>query len=146
MALQTRKAALSSKSFIFPIRVYYEDTDAAGIVYYANHLKFMERARTEWLRSFGFELTELKDSDGVLFTVAKLELEYKKPALFNDTLCVSVEIDRMAKAYFDLTQRVTRGGEELICRGTVRIACVDADTLKPRGIPQKLVSEFQRDI
>lgn len=126
--------------------MYYEDTDAAGIVYYANHLKYMERARTEWLRSLGFELPDLKDGDGVLFTVAKLSLEYKKPALFNDTLSVSVEMDHMARAYFDLTQQVTRDGEELICRGTVRIACVDAGTLKPRGIPQKLITEFQRVI
>lgn len=146
MASQKPKAALSSNPFVFPVRVYYEDTDAAGIVYYANHLKYMERARTEWLRSLGFELTELKDGDGVLFTVAKLELEYKKPALFNDTLSVSVEMKRMARAYFDLTQRITRDGEELICRGSVRIACVDASTLKPRGIPKKLITEFQRVI
>lgn len=126
--------------------MYYEDTDAAGIVYYANHLKFMERARTEWLRSLGFELTDLADGDGVLFTVAKLELEYKKPARFNDTLSVSVEMKHLARAYFDLVQRVTRPGEELVCRGNVRIACVDAGTLKPRGIPQKLISEFQRVI
>ncbi len=137
---------LSANSFIFPVRVYYEDTDAAGIVYYANHLKFMERARTEWLRSFGLELPDLKDRHGVLFTVAKLALEYKKPALFNDTLIVSVELDRMARSYFDLTQKVTRSDQELICRGTVRIACVDAGTLKPRGMPQKLITEFQRAI
>ncbi|HSS66075.1 MAG TPA: thioesterase family protein, partial [Gammaproteobacteria bacterium] len=87
-----------------------------------------------------------KHRHGVLFTVARLELEYKKPALFNDTLSVSVEVDRMARAYFDLTQRVTRSDEELICRGAVRIACVDAGTLKPRGMPQKLITEFQRAI
>jgi acyl-CoA thioester hydrolase len=138
--------ALSANSFIFPVRVYYEDTDAAGIVYYANHLKYMERARTEWLRSLGFELPDLKERQGVLFTVAKLALEYRKPALFNDTLSVSVEVERMARTYFDLIQRVTRTSEELICRGTVRVACVDAGTLKPRGIPQKLITEFQRVI
>ncbi|HSS65924.1 MAG TPA: YbgC/FadM family acyl-CoA thioesterase, partial [Gammaproteobacteria bacterium] len=114
---------MSANTFIFPVRVYYEDTDAAGIVYYANHLKFMERARTEWLRSFGFELPDLKDRDGVLFTVAKLALEYRKPALFNDTLIVSVEVDRMGRSYLDLIQKVTRSDQELICRGNVRIAC-----------------------
>jgi acyl-CoA thioester hydrolase len=126
--------------------VYYEDTDAAGIVYYANHLKFMERARTEWLRSLGFELPDMKSTDGVLFTVAKLNLEYNKPAIFNDTLSVSVEMERMARSYLDLTQRVIRTDEELICRGTVRIACVDAGTLKPRRMPQKLITELQRVI
>jgi acyl-CoA thioester hydrolase len=126
--------------------VYYEDTDAAGIVYYANHLKFMERARTEWLRSLGFELPDMKNTDGVLFTVAKLNLEYNKPAIFNDMLSVSVEIERMARTYFDLIQWVSRTDEELICRGTVRIACVDAGTLKPRRMPQKLITELQRVI
>ncbi len=126
--------------------MYYEDTDAAGIVYYANHLKYMERARTEWLRSLGFELPELQHRDGVLFTVARLELEYKKPALFNDTLAVSVEAEKMARSYFDLIQRVTRSNEELVCRGTVRIACVDAGTLKPRGMPKKLITELQRAV
>ena len=126
--------------------MYYEDTDAAGIVYYANHLKFMERARTEWLRSLGFELPDLMAEDGVLFTVAKLELEYKKPARFNDALSVGVEMKHLARAYFDLEQKVTRDGDELVCRGAVRIACVDAGTLKPRGIPQRLISEFKRAI
>ncbi len=137
---------MSGNSFTFPIRVYYEDTDAAGIVYYANHLKYMERARTEWMRSFGFELPQLKQSDGVLFTVAKLSLEYKKPALFNDTLAVSVEMEHMGRAYLDLVQQVTRPKKELVCRGNVRIACVDADTLKPRGMPKKLITELQRAI
>lgn len=137
---------MSANSFIFPVRVYYEDTDAAGIVYYANHLKYMERARTEWLRSLGFELPELKQHHGVLFAVTKLALEYKKPALFNDTLSVSVHVDRLARSYFDLSQKVTRNGEELVCRGTVRVACVDAVTLRPRGMPQTLITEFQRVI
>ncbi len=137
---------MSANSFIFPVRVYYEDTDAAGIVYYANHLKFMERARTEWLRSLGFELPHMKSTNAVLFTVAKLNLEYNKPAIFNDTLSVSVEMERMARTYLDLIQKVTRADEELICRGTVRIACVDAGTLKPRRMPQKLITELQRVI
>ncbi len=128
------------------MRVYYEDTDAAGIVYYANHLKYMERARTEWLRSLGFELPELKDTEGVLFTVARLELEYKRPALFNDALAVSVEVTKMARSYFDLIQKVTRGEKELVCRGRVRVACVAADTLKPRGMPKKLITELQRAV
>ena len=137
---------MSANSFIFPVRVYYEDTDAAGIVYYANHLKYMERARTEWLRSLGFELPELKQQHGVVFAVTKLALEYKKPAFFNDTLSVSVHVDRLARSYFDLDQNVTRTGKEVVCRGTVRVACVDAGTLKPRGMPQTLITEFQRVI
>lgn len=141
-----RDAALPSEPFTWPVRVYYEDTDAAGLVYYANYLKFMERARTEWLRNAGFELTALSRDHGVVFTVARLELEYKRPALFNDMLSVSVETGRVARAYLDLVQRVLRTGEELICRGIVRIACVDASTLKPRPIPDILKSEFQRGL
>lgn len=135
---------MSSHPFSWPVRVYYEDTDAAGIVYYANYLKFMERARTEWLRSFGLELPELQKEDGVVFTVARLNLEYKKPALFNDTLRVSVEIERLAKVYMDLVQRITRAGEELVCSGAVRVACVDSGTLEPRGMPERLMTELKR--
>lgn len=137
---------MSNHPFIWPVRVYYEDTDAAGIVYYANYLKFMERARTEWLRSLGFELTDLESEHRIVFTVARLELEYKKPGLFNDTLSVSVEIEHLARAYMDLIQRITRAGQELVCRGAVRIACVDAGTLKPRGMPERVMTEIQRAI
>jgi acyl-CoA thioester hydrolase len=142
--LHHREAILSSKLFTWPVRVYYEDTDAAGLVYYANYPRFMERARTEWLRALGFELTDLKHEHGLLFIVSRLEMEFLKPALFNDTLSVSVEMSRAGKASLELTQRVLRGPEELICRANVRIACVDSDSLRPRGIPQILISELER--
>ena len=138
------EANLSSKLFTWPVRVYYEDTDAAGLVYYANYPRFMERARTEWLRTLGFELTDLKHEHGVLFIVSRLEIDFLKPALFNDTLSVSVEMSRAGKASLDLTQRVLRGAEDLVCRAEVRIACVDADSLRPRRIPQILISELER--
>ena len=125
-------------------RVCFEDTDAGGVVYYANYPRFMERARTEWLRSLGVELTDLKREQGVLFIVSKMEIDFLRPALFNDTLSVSVEISHAGKASLELMQRVLREPEELVCRANVRIACVDADSLRPRGIPEILISELER--
>ena len=135
---------MSLKEFSWPIRVYYEDTDAAGLVYYANYLRFMERGRTEWLRALGFEQTELRDEYGIVFAVSKVELEFLKPARFNDSLSVTVEISRAGKASLDLLQRVFRGAEELVCRGAVRIACVDARTMKPCSIPSAVFTELER--
>ncbi|HEY5700866.1 MAG TPA: tol-pal system-associated acyl-CoA thioesterase, partial [Gammaproteobacteria bacterium] len=115
-------------AFFWPVRVYYEDTDAAGLVYYANYPKFMERARTEWLRALGFEQTDLRDRHGIVFAVSRMEVDFLKPARFNDTLSVTVEIARAGRASLDLMQRVVRGAEELVCRGNIRIACVEAET------------------
>ena len=137
---------MSLSAFTWPVRVYYEDTDAAGLVYYANYPKFMERARTEWLRALGFEQTELRDEHGILFAVSKMEIEFLKPARFNDLLSVSVEISRAGKASLDLLQRVLRGTEELVCRGTVRIACVEAETMRPCSTPAAVLTELERVI
>jgi len=126
--------------FRWPIRVYYEDTDAAGVVYYANYLKFMERARTEWLRGLGHEQDALREHHGVLFTVARLSVEYLRSARFNDLLDVGVRILRRGHASLDLAQGVYRGGDELLCRGEVRIACIGADDLRPCAMPIALFS------
>ena len=127
------------------MRVYYEDTDSAGIVYHASYLRFMERARTEWLRSLGFELPTLRDEHGVLFTVCRLHIDYLRPAQFNDMLDVSLALARFGGASFLLDQKVRRGPGELLCRAEVRIACVDATTLRPRPIPQAVFTELKRD-
>lgn len=121
--------------FIWPVRVYYEDTDAGGVVYYANYLKFLERARTEWLRGLGFEQDQLRDEHGLLFAVSRLQLSYNRPARFNDELTVSVRINRLGKASLDLEQAVLNARGELLCSGEVRIACVDANLFKPKAIP-----------
>ena len=132
-------------TFIWPVRVYYEDTDSTGLVYHASFLRFMERARTEWMRSHGFELSQVETQHAVLFTVSRLQIEYLKPASFNDRLEVSVEIERMGAASLSLSQRIWRAERELLCRASVRIACVDAYRMRPCAIPKILLSELQRD-
>lgn len=128
--------------FTWPVRVYYEDTDAGGIVYHANYLCFMERARTEWLRHLGIELDRLKEREGLLFAVSRMHVEYLRPARFNDQLEVSVKILRLGRASMQLVQEVTRQGGERLCIGTVRIACVDASSLRPRPIPSVILKEI----
>jgi len=127
------------------VRVYYEDTDSAGIVYHASYLRFMERARTEWLRSLGFELPVLRIEHGVLFTVSRLRIDYLRPAHFNDMLDVSLGLARFGGASILLDQKVWRAPRELLCRAEVRIACVDATSLRPRPIPQAVFTELKRD-
>ena len=114
-----------STYFSLPLRVYYEDTDSGGVVYYANYLKFMERARTEWLRSLGFEQDELSRRDGILFVVRAARVEYLKPARFNDSLEVSVMLGRRGPASMVFQQEVRRG-HEVLCSGEIKIACLDA--------------------
>ena len=127
------------------MRVYYEDTDSAGIVYHASFLRFMERARTEWLRSLGFDLPALKNEHEVLFTVSRLRIDYLRPAKFNDMLDVSLRLTRLGGASLLLDQNVLRTPRDLHCRAEVRIACVDATTLQPRPIPQAVCTELKRD-
>ena len=129
-----------AKQFSWPVRVYYEDTDAGGIVYYGNYLKFMERARTEWLRSFGIDVAELADTDRLMFTVRAIALDFLKPARLSDNLDVSVAVGRMRKVSVEVEQAIVRA-EEVLCTGRVRLACVDVDTLKPKAMPITLVGE-----
>lgn len=126
-------------SFSWPVRVYYEDTDLAGVVYYANYLRFMERARTEWLRAIGLEQDVARDELGLVFVVVSCEVHYHEPARFNDSLEVTVTITEVRKASLVFEQEVRRG-EKLLCTGTLRAASVDARTLKPRPLPA-IVSE-----
>ena len=130
-----------AEQFSWPVRVYYEDTDAGGIVYYVNYLKFMERARTEWLRSRRIDVAELADTDRLMFTVRAIALDFLKPARLSDNLDVSVAIGRMRKASMELDQAIERAGE-VLCTGQVRLACVDVDTLKPKAMPKILVGEI----
>ena len=129
-----------AKQFSWPVRVYYEDTDAGGIVYYGNYLKFMERARTEWLRSYGIAVAKLADTDRLMFTVRAIELDFLKPARLSDNLDVSIAIRRMRKVSVELEQVIVRAGE-VLCTGQVRLACVYVDTQKPKVMPKNLVGE-----
>jgi acyl-CoA thioester hydrolase len=116
------------------VRVYYEDTDAGGVVYYANYLRFLERARTEWLRSLGFEQTALATVHHTVFVVRSITLEYRKPARFNDQLEVGVEVRETGASRIALHQPVRRGADVLI-DAQVEIACVNTATFKPVRIP-----------
>ncbi|MCH9673299.1 MAG: tol-pal system-associated acyl-CoA thioesterase [Gammaproteobacteria bacterium] len=132
---------MNKRAFWWSVRVYYEDTDAGGIVYHANYLRFMERARTEWLRSLGCEQDALRNAHRVMFVVADLQVNYRRAAKFNDSLTVGVAIDALKRASVILNQSVRRDDIEL-CHATVRVGCIDADTLAPRPIPALLHSEL----
>ncbi|MDE2461173.1 MAG: tol-pal system-associated acyl-CoA thioesterase [Gammaproteobacteria bacterium] len=127
------------------MRVYYEDTDAGGVVYHANYLKFLERARTEWLRHLGFEQDDLRRRLGVLFVMTALKLDYHKPAHFNDELAVSVEILHWRRASLTFAQDVHRLGPEhaKLCSAEVGVVCVDSTSFKPQPWPREIAAELQ---
>jgi len=119
------------------LRVYYEDTDAGGVVYYANYAKYLERGRTEWLRALGLEHTSLAATAQCLFVVTRLNLRYRKPARLDDLLTVHTSVAQAKRASLEFAQSVTRG-EELLCEGNVQVACVHAQTLRPAALPVQL--------
>lgn len=123
--------------FVFPVRVYYEDTDAGGVVYHSQYLNFMERARTEWLRALGFEQTDLREKDGVLFVVHSMQLQFKKPARFNDLCEVRCALLDLGRSSFSCLQQIWCG-EQLLIDAQVKIACVNADSFKPAGMPARI--------
>lgn len=126
--------------FFIPVRVYLEDTDAGGIVYYVNYLKFMERARTELLRQMGSQFGELYDQ-GLQFVVHSLDAQYRKPARADDELQVSARVEKIARTYILFHQQVKRG-EELMCEARIKVACIDAVKHKPAAIPPELQQQF----
>jgi acyl-CoA thioester hydrolase len=122
--------------FQWPMRVYYEDTDAGGVVYYANYLKFMERARTEWLRALGFSQQQLVEAHGFVFMVVEVNVKYKRPARLDDELLVSCTPEPEGRASMWFGQRVVRVGDgETLAEGRVRVVCVDAKDFRPRALP-----------
>jgi acyl-CoA thioester hydrolase len=130
--------------FSFPIRVYWEDTDAGGIVYYANYLKFFERARSEWLRQLGIEQGTLLKNEGCMFVVSEIKTKFHRPARIDSLLLVSVQIKQIGHASLSLHQTAllkdsTNDGL-LVCEGTVRLACVQQTTMRPVAIPKTIVS------
>lgn len=129
--------------FAWPVRVYWEDTDAGGVVYYANHLKFLERARSEWLRGLGFEQDVLRDEAGVVFVVRRVVVDYLAPARFNDALTVTVAPGAVRGASLELHQTIAAGPTRLVSAG-VTLACVDAARFKPVKIPSPLLQALVR--
>jgi acyl-CoA thioester hydrolase len=125
-----------SEPFRVAMRVYWEDTDAAGIVFYANYLKYFERARTEWLRSFGFGQEALR-RDGVAFIVSETALRYLRPAHLDDMIDVSVDVVRLGQASLEIAQQARRA-EDLLAEGSIRIGCVELGTFRPCRIPNDI--------
>lgn len=138
------KAASVQKPFSWPTRIYWEDTDAGGIVYYANYLKFMERSRTEWLRALGLEQGALYQEHGLMFVVVSAESQFQRPARYGDLLAVTCAVAQSSKASLTFQQDIFRGevGGELLVTGRVRVACLDAAKFRPRALPDTLLQEL----
>ena len=136
----------NNKPFAWPVRVYYEDTDAQGLVYFANYFKFMERARTEWLRSLGLEQDVFMQEQRRYFVVVDTQAEFLAPARFNDELVVTARVTGASRASFLIEQKIYRNSVsgELLCQGTTRAACLHADTLKPARLPELLLKEYRQ--
>jgi acyl-CoA thioester hydrolase len=127
--------------FTWPVRVYYEDTDTGGVVFYANYLKFFERARTEWLRSIGFEQQKLAVEDNTIFVVRNTAVDYMSPARLDDQLEITVNIEKIGRASVSFMQEAWRIGETpvLIARGAITIACIDTVRFRPQSIPSEML-------
>ena len=134
-------------AFAFPIRVYWEDTDAGGIVFYANYLKFFERARTEWLRSLGHGQQQLREQSGGMFVVSETSVRYHHSARLDDCLRVTARVAQPGRASLVIAQQAWREDGQaapvLLAEGTIRIGWVDAQTLKPGRIPADIVEALQ---
>ncbi|WP_206999092.1 tol-pal system-associated acyl-CoA thioesterase [Trinickia mobilis] len=129
--------------FTWPIRVYYEDTDAGGIVFYANYLKYFERARTEWLRACGVDQSRLAGEDGVVFVVRSTALDYHAPARLDDEVTIASRIERIGRASVDFMQEAWRD-DVLLATGQIRVGCVDRAALKPAAIPAPVLAALRR--
>lgn len=150
----------TAEAFVWPVRVYWEDTDAGGIVFYANYLKFFERARTEWLRRLGVEQQRLRESLGGMFVVTDTQLKYRQPARLDDFLLVTAHLTDAGRASMTIAQSAFRcapggdaahagihdlqtPGNTLLCEGSIRIGWVDAGTLRPQRIPDTVLKALQ---
>jgi acyl-CoA thioester hydrolase len=131
------------RPFEWPVRVYYEDTDAQGVVYYANYFRFLERARTEWLRSLGVDMVRLMDAERRIFVVAEVQARFLAPARLSDELIVTAGLEKLTRVSFDIRQNVYRNAldGEMLIQATVKAAYLDADTMRPRRIPSALFGE-----
>ena len=136
----------TAKDFNWSIRVYYEDTDAGGVVFYANYLKFFERARTEWLRAAGIEQSQLVKTDEVMFVVKSTALDYHAPARLDDELNLTVIVENVGRVAVDFIQQAWRYDEEtpkLLATGRIKVVCVNTHTFRPTAIPQKVLDQIR---
>ena len=134
-----------TEPFSWPIRVYYEDTDAQGVVYYANYFRFMERARTEWLRALGVDQVALMQQERRIFVVTGTSADFLVPARLNDEIVVTAQLAGLTRATFDIEQNIYRDDLDgtLLLKGTIRAAYLDADTMRPKRVPASLFEENQ---
>jgi acyl-CoA thioester hydrolase len=135
--------AATGATFRLGLRVYWEDTDAAGIVFYANYLKFFERARTEWLRSLGFEQERLRAEAGIAFVVAETAVRYRLPARLDDRLDITVRVAHLGQASLGVEQQAWRAGD-LLAEGTIRVGCVELGTFRPRRVPEDILAQIRK--
>jgi len=129
--------------FFWPIRVYYEDTDAGGVVYYANYLRFYERARTERLRALGFEQDQIRDEFGLVFAVRSVQVEYLKPARFNDALQVTADMSDIRRASVMFEQAIVHADGNRLSEAQIRVVCLDAASFRPAPIPDHLLEQLK---
>ena len=132
-----------AQPFELPIRVYYEDTDAQGVVYYANYFRFMERARTEWLRSLGVDMVRLQEEDRRIFVVAEVNTKFHAPARLADDLVVTAKLEGLTRVSFDIEQKIYRNSTDgdLLISGIVKAAYLDADTMRPKRVPASIFED-----
>lgn len=136
---------LNPPAFSWPIRVYWEDTDAGGVVYHAGYLRFFERARSEWLRASGIGQQKLREELGIVFVVHSMDIRFNRPARLDDALQATVAVKELRSASFSVTQTLLRGPDEKsLVDATVRIACLDAEGWRPRSIPEFLLQEIAK--
>lgn len=135
------ETAVDTAEFRWSVRVYFEDTDAAGLVYYANYLKYFERCRTEWLRALGIGQRQLAADEGVQFVVTDLDVRYRRPARLDDLLTIEARVGERARSWLVFAQRALRGGE-LLATARVKVACVDAARLAPVRLPPQLLERL----
>jgi acyl-CoA thioester hydrolase len=130
-------ATTADDVFEWSLRVYYEDTDAQGVVYYANYFRFMERARTEWLRALGVDQVKMLNEERRIFVVASTKADFLVPAKFNDQIIVTAGLGALTRASFEIEQNIYRG-ETLLLRGSVKAAVLNADTMKAQRVPASI--------
>jgi acyl-CoA thioester hydrolase len=129
-------------SYEIKVRIYWEDTDAGGVVYYANYLKYLERCRTDWLRALGIDQYRLRAERQLQFVVVNVAVDFLRPAILNDEVLVTAGLERLSGATISFKQTIWRGTTQLI-DATTRVACLDSGTLKPRAIPKDLFTEWR---
>jgi len=140
--MKSEDSPVPAAHFHYPVRVYWEDTDAGGIVFYANYLKFFERARTEWLRALGHSQQEMVDTTGCMFVVQDTRVRYLRPARLDDLLVVTVDVTERGKASLRIRQQAWCG-DRLLTEGEIRIGCVERATMKPTRIPGPILEAIE---